>query len=88
MPRGSKPGERRGGRQKGTPNKATRDIRQAILNVYERMGGEDALLVWATANTDTFYTAFLTKMVPRPVEVGGPEGGPVEVIIRSAGSLE
>lgn len=25
---GSKPGERRGGRQKGTPNKATRDIRE------------------------------------------------------------
>lgn len=29
MPRGSKPGERRGGRQKGTPNKATADIREA-----------------------------------------------------------
>ena len=27
MPRGSKPGERRGGRQKGTPNKATADIK-------------------------------------------------------------
>jgi hypothetical protein len=28
MPRGSKPGERRGGRQKGTPNKATREIKE------------------------------------------------------------
>lgn len=27
---GSKPGERRGGRQKGTPNKITRDARAAI----------------------------------------------------------
>lgn len=27
MPSGSKPGERRGGRQKGTPNKATADVR-------------------------------------------------------------
>lgn len=27
--RGSKPGERRGGRKKGTPNKATRDIKEA-----------------------------------------------------------
>ena len=27
---GSKPGERRGGRQKGTPNKATADIKAAI----------------------------------------------------------
>jgi hypothetical protein len=28
MPRGSKPGEHRGGRKPGTPNKATRDIRE------------------------------------------------------------
>jgi len=27
MPRGSKPGERRGGRQKGTPNKATAEVK-------------------------------------------------------------
>src|SRR5688572_25334426 len=27
MARGSKPGERRGGREKGTPNKATQDIK-------------------------------------------------------------
>ncbi len=27
--RGSKPGERRGGRQKGTPNKATADVKEA-----------------------------------------------------------
>jgi hypothetical protein len=29
MPRGSAPGERRGGRQKGTPNKRTAFVRQA-----------------------------------------------------------
>jgi hypothetical protein len=29
MPRGSSPGERRGGRQKGTPNKATADVKEA-----------------------------------------------------------
>lgn len=28
MPRGSKPGERRGGRKKGTPNKVTADVRE------------------------------------------------------------
>jgi hypothetical protein len=28
MPRGSRPGEHRGGRKPGTPNKATRDIRE------------------------------------------------------------
>ena len=33
MPRGSKPGERRGGRKTGTPNKVTADIR-AIAQDY------------------------------------------------------
>lgn len=28
MPRGAKPGERRGGRQKGTPNKVTAELKQ------------------------------------------------------------
>jgi hypothetical protein len=32
MPRGSKPGERRGGRQKGTPNKKTL-LRDAALTI-------------------------------------------------------
>ncbi len=30
MPRGSKPGERRGGRKKGTPNKVTAELRQML----------------------------------------------------------
>jgi uncharacterized membrane-anchored protein len=30
MPRGSKPGERRGGRKKGVPNKATLDVAEKI----------------------------------------------------------
>lgn len=33
MPAGSKPGERRGGRQKGTPNKVTADVR-ALAQKY------------------------------------------------------
>jgi hypothetical protein len=30
MPRGSQPGERRGGRWKGTPNKKTREFRESV----------------------------------------------------------
>ena len=39
---GSKPGERRGGRQKGTPNKATKarkdDLHQALALVFTKLG--------------------------------------------------
>ena len=33
MPRGAKPGEYRGGRQKGTPNKATAEVKLAITEL-------------------------------------------------------
>ncbi len=35
MPRGSAPGERRGGRQKGTPNKLTAEVQAAIAETGE-----------------------------------------------------
>jgi hypothetical protein len=35
MPRGSKPGERRGGRKRGTPNKVTAEARKAFQMIYE-----------------------------------------------------
>src|SRR5215471_17808437 len=37
--RGSRPGERRGGREKGTPNKRTAALRAALLTEFERSGG-------------------------------------------------
>lgn len=40
MPRGSQPGERRGGRAKGTPNKLTKEIRE-----HARRYGPEALLL-------------------------------------------
>ena len=39
MPRGSVPGERRGGRQAGTPNRTTTALREAV----EELGGDPAL---------------------------------------------
>ena len=38
MPRGSKPGERRGGRKKGVPNKATAEIKS-----FAQKYGEEAI---------------------------------------------
>lgn len=36
MPRGSKPGERRGGRKKGTPNKITREKRELLAVLLDK----------------------------------------------------
>lgn len=35
MPRGSKPGERRGGRKRGTPNKVTQEIREVTQGLFD-----------------------------------------------------
>jgi hypothetical protein len=40
MPRGSKPGERRGGRKKGTPNKVTTAAREAFLATFHSLAPE------------------------------------------------
>lgn len=42
--RGSKPGERRGGRKAGTPNKVTADVRAAVAGIAERKA--DAVEGW------------------------------------------
>jgi hypothetical protein len=40
MPAGSKPGERRGGRKKGTPNKVTREVREVLKAASELLAPE------------------------------------------------
>lgn len=46
MARGSKPGERRGGRKKGTPNRRTAEQRQAVAEYIEHhVEARDAKLV-------------------------------------------
>lgn len=74
--RGSKPGERRGGRQKGTPNKWTGQLKDMILNALEQAGGEEYLAEQAEKNPSAFLT-LVGKVLP--LQVGGdPDGVPIE----------
>ena len=66
MPGGSKPGERRGGRQKGTPNKMTRTLKETILGALEAEGGVDYLRAVARDNP-TVFCALLAKVLPLTV---------------------
>ena len=68
-----------GGRQKGTPNKSTAAIREAMLEVFAelqaRTGEQNGhLLEWASGNAGDFYK-LSTRMVP--MQIGGEDGGPV-----------
>jgi hypothetical protein len=56
---GSKPGERRGGRQRGTPNKVTRTLREAILLALEEAGGEGGAVAYLVSQAKLSPGAFL-----------------------------
>ena len=79
MPRTPK-GVRLGGRQKGTPNKRTVNVKAALEEAFERMGGVDALLKWGQQdeNRTEFYKLWI-KVMPAQVQHSGPTGGPIQV---------
>lgn len=69
MPRGgSKPGERRGGRKKGTLNKYNSDIRSMILGALCDAGGRAYLQKQANDNPAAFL-GLIGKTVPKDIKV-------------------
>jgi hypothetical protein len=69
--RGSRPGERRGGRQKGTPNKVTGELKAMILGALGDVGGQAYLAQQARANPGPFLS-LVGKVLPLQM---GPESG-------------
>ncbi len=63
---GSKPGERRGGRKKGTPNKIQAELKDMILAALHHVGGEDYLQRQAEAEPKSFML-LLGRVLPLQV---------------------
>lgn len=72
-------GVKTGGRQKGTPNKTTALLKDAVLKAAENAGAEDGLVGYlekqATDNPGPFL-ALLGKVLP--MQVTGENGGPIK----------
>lgn len=68
------------GRPKGTPNKFTGTVKQQVLDTFMAIGGAEAMATWAGENKTEFYKLF-GKLLPRPVEVMGEGGGPLQTEI-------
>lgn len=71
-------GVKTGGRQKGTPNKMTAQLREMILNALDASGGE-AYLQSVAASHPPAFLALLGKVLPMQVEnaeddEGNPKG--------------
>ena len=76
-------GMKTGGRKKGTPNKATVEVKQAIEEAFAALGGAGDLAKWARGNRDKFYTLMLTKLLPKDIhaQMSGEGGGPVRFVL-------
>lgn len=78
------------GYPRGVPNRFSREVRHAFLEAFhaQKMGGVEGLVEWATKNDDnrTKFYELLCRMLPRKLEVSGPDGGALEV--RTAGAME
>ena len=81
--RGAKPGERRGGRQKGQPNKTTAAAKEALQLVFENLGGVEALETWVRSDPDNqkaFYVQVWPKLLPLQVNGAGDNGEHIHAI--------
>jgi hypothetical protein len=70
------------GRPKGAKGKFS-SLKEDFLGAYQDIGGRKALAAWAKKpeNTWAFYQ-MAAKMLPKEVEIAGPNGGPVEMKIK------
>lgn len=81
MPRGSRPGERRGGRQKGTPNKVTGDVRAMVLGALDAAGGQKYLQQQATVNPQAFM-GLVGKCLPKDLNLNANLTMTLELVSR------
>lgn len=65
------------GRPKGSQNKTTATVKAALQNVYDKKGGDKALLAWAKDNETEFYKLW-GRMLPQ--EVSGPDGEAIKTV--------
>ncbi|MDY0012842.1 MAG: hypothetical protein RBS40_08130 [Rhodocyclaceae bacterium] len=72
-------GRKTGGRKKGTPNKATASVKQALAEAFQGIGGVPSLIKWAQEEPTEFYKLW-SKTLPQEIkqEVTGKSGGAIE----------
>lgn len=72
--RGPKPGHKVGGRQKGTPNRVTGEVKEMVLEALSAAGGVDYLVRQSDENPTAFLT-LVGKVLP--LQVTGDKSNPV-----------
>ena len=74
-------GKRPVGRVKGVPNRFSREVKESILDAFERVGGVEWLVALAMGDPKSF-AALLARVLP--TQITGENGGPVQVVLHKA----
>lgn len=69
----SKKRKKTGGRAKGVQNKATREVKEALISAFEELGGVDGLVEWGKKNQTEFYKLWV-KLLPAQLNLAGANG--------------
>jgi len=59
-------GIKTGGRVAGTPNKFTSTVKDNFIAVFDQIGGQDEMAMWAKDNRTEFYRLY-SKLLPHQV---------------------
>ena len=73
-----------GGRQKGTPNKVTKSMKQIVLSVFRDIGDEAAMAEWAKnpKNASVFYGGLCGRLIPQQHEGSDdPQSEPIRTVL-------
>ena len=71
-------GVKTGGRQKGSPNKITKQLKDMILEALDGVGGVDYLKQTAIEHPSAFLT-LVGKVLP--LQVQGEDGGDIKISV-------
>lgn len=66
------------GRQKGSLNKVTREVKDVIQRCFDSIGGEVAFARWARRNPDEFYKIYAKLL---PIKLQATESKEINVYI-------
>ncbi|MCY1394487.1 hypothetical protein D3C76_497980 [compost metagenome] len=74
-------GRKTGGRLKGTPNKATKEVKEALTEAFDKLGGVAALVRWGKDEPGEFYKLW-ARMLPHEIKQGPPQEDPLSLLLQ------
>lgn len=74
-------GIKTGGRTKGTPNKVTAQVKEALVEAFEQLGGVPSLVTWGMDNPTAFYQLW-AKLAPIEAKIEAEHSGEVGLTVQ------